>query len=113
MKKQTVIRELALLANSYVLSNTIRKKIKEAIDMLKNQDLLIEELDKQKKEIEQLRDELKRVKDFYEYGRKMGYNKDIGDYPNEMWSSSDISKLCSLEEYEIEAQENPLIGIEK
>lgn len=88
MKKQTIIRELALLANSYVLSNTIRKKIKEAIDMLKNQD---EELDKQKKEIEQLQDELKRVKDFYEYGRKMGYNKPVGVYPNENFSSSDIA----------------------
>ena len=113
MKRQTIIKELSILSKSYVLSNNIRKKLEEAVSMLKSQDLLIEELDEQKKEIKQLRDELNSIKEFYEYGRKMGYNKDIGDYPNEMCSSSDIAKLCSLEEYEIEAQENPLISIEK
>lgn len=111
MKRQTIIRELSILSKSYVLSNSIRKKLEEAVSMLKDQDLLIEELDEQKKEIKQLRDELKRVKDFYEYGRKMGYNKPVGVYPNENFSSSDIANLTSL--YEIEAQENPLIGITK
>lgn len=111
MKKQTIIREISMLSNSYVLSNKIRNILKEALSMLKNQDNLIEELENQKKENKQLKAELSNLREFYNYGCKMGYNKPVGDYPNDIFNNSDIYKLCP-NPVEAEALDNPLIGIE-